>query len=235
MDQPAGDHRAGGHLHHLVVDVALHACIRCQFDALAGVQVAAQLAVHDHVRRAHLALDQAALADGEQPLHGLRTGEPPVGQPRGTAVAGLERVLVEVGAHRVVEQAEGERVAGAGGDVEVRRSARLRGAGEDRDDHLPLVLGALGDLEGGVGHGAGGDPHHHAVLAHKAACHLHGFVVSHLHGRFVVEDPASCRALHFEVPAEWTAPGFDDRVGPREVLTGIFPIEILRSGSLIWI
>ena len=47
---------------------------------------------------------EGPLAGAQQPLDGLRAGEAPLGQPGRAAVAGLERVRVEVGAHVLVER-----------------------------------------------------------------------------------------------------------------------------------
>ena len=45
------------------------------------------------------------------------------------------------------------------------------------------------------------------------------------------KDPASCRALHFEVPAEWTAPRFDDRAWPAAVTWR--PVEITNAPGYV--
>src|SRR3712207_7476798 len=66
----------------------------------------------------------------------LRAREPPVREPGRAAFAGDEGVLLEVAADAVVEHVEGERVAVARGDMEVRRLADRRGRSEEHTSEL---------------------------------------------------------------------------------------------------
>ena len=45
------------------------------------------------------------------------------------------------------------------------------------------------------------------------------------------KDPATCQALHFEVPGNWAAPGFDDRMWPEAVVWR--PIEVTSAPGYV--
>ncbi len=146
-----GEPQVGGEVLLVQVEVAAQELQPASLHVELAGQVAGAVAarrVADHVV-GHLV---RALAGGEQPLGRTGTGEPPVGQPHRTAVAGLERVVVEVLARVVVERAERERVAVAGGDVEVRRRARLGRRGHHGDDgrHDVVDRHDVGDVVGGA-------------------------------------------------------------------------------------
>ena len=65
MDQAPGKGRAGTHFHDLVVHVTQYARLGRQFHALGGVHIALQLAVEDHHRHLHFALDPALFGQGQ--------------------------------------------------------------------------------------------------------------------------------------------------------------------------
>jgi hypothetical protein len=45
------------------------------------------------------------------------------------------------------------------------------------------------------------------------------------------KDPGSCRALHFEVPADWAAPRFDDRAWPAAIVWR--PVEVTNAPAYV--
>src|SRR5205085_2471968 len=63
---------------------------------------------------------------------------------------------------------------GRGGEV------ALAGGGDHHDDELAGVLGAVCDLHGGPGGGAGGDSRKHSLLTGEAAGHDHCVLILHL-------------------------------------------------------
>jgi hypothetical protein len=45
------------------------------------------------------------------------------------------------------------------------------------------------------------------------------------------KDPATCQALHFDMPANWTAPVFDDRAWPPAVVWR--PVEVTAAPAYV--
>ena len=134
-----GEAQLGGGVLHVEVQVATQELQ----PAPLLVQLAGQLAGAVAARRVPdrvVGPLPGLLAGRQQPLHGAGAREPPLGQPRRAAVAGGERVVVEEGAHRVVEDLERQRVAVAAREVEVADLAGLRRVRQDRHDPRDHVV-----------------------------------------------------------------------------------------------